>query len=175
MKKIICFILLFSLFVASPQALAQTSKPSSARQVTTSSVPNVMFAKSVAGLMARLKAAVARADKISQRIVTRLAKLRLNNQATIGKEKLTAFDAQQKAFAINLEQAKIDLVQFDLASQSFNTSSSPKKDYLAFKNQVLTFIKNIRDVYKLELDLVTDIKQIASVAAVPSGKVAPTQ
>lgn len=173
MKKIIYFSLVVVFCLVSAPVFAQTSTPSSIVQGTPSATPNPILSRSSALLMGRLQAGLSRAEKISQRIVTRLSKMR-TSQTTSGND-ITRLDAQQKAFAVVLEQLKIDLGQLDLTSQALSTSSSQKKDYLVFKSQVLTFINNLKGIYQLEVNLVANMKQITSVSATPSAKVTPVQ
>lgn len=176
MKKIIYFIFLISFFVVSPTVEAQTASPSSfVSQATPSVTPNTTFVKSLNSFMGRLKAAVVRSENISQRIATRIIKLRLPNQVQVGNDKLVKLEAQQKTFSTNLKQLKVDLVQLDLASQALNTSERSKEDYLAFKNQVLIFTKNLKNVYKSELDLVNDMKKTVNPQGTSSAKVNPIQ
>lgn len=76
---------------------------------------------------------------------------------------------------MNLEQLKTDLEQLDITSQTLSTSSGLQKEYPIFKNKVLVFTKNLKDIYKQESDLVAEMKKIASSSVIPSTKVVPTQ
>lgn len=173
MRKIVIFYFFFSFFLAYQPILAQTASPSSL-PLSPSPKPNLVLAKKLGNVLARLKAAVSRAEKISGRILTRLTKLQVNQTAS-GSGNLTALFARQKDIAVSLEQIKIDAAQLDLASQTLVSASTPRKDFPVFKNQVLLVTKNLKDVYKTELDLVSDLKLIASVTAVPSVRAVPTK
>lgn len=156
MKKFVCFILLSTFFVFSPSVLAQTASPSSiVNQITPSPTPNLMFFKSLSSFMVRLSAATIRADKIGQKIAARSKKLNLS-------------DPQQITLTNHLEKLKTDLKGLNSQSQSLNTSVSSKQDYLLLRRQLVSFTKDLKDVYKLELDLTASMKNAAVVTSSPS-------
>lgn len=163
---------IFVFFLASPSVLAQTATPSSVKQGSPSATTSVMLIKVLNTLMARFEAGVSRAEKISQRIASRLSKIRSNQ--TVASDKLNVFETRQKTFAGKLGQLRGDLSQLSMTAKTFSTSSSSPKDYQAFKNQALLLTKNLKDIYKLEQELVSDLKRVASVTAVPTKGVAPT-
>lgn len=165
MKKIFYLSLILVFFTNYSTVLAQTAFPSSVILASPSTIPSPAFVKSLSAYISQLKVLLTRSDNISQRLMTRLIKMKTANKSTSGSNNLVNFEAQQKTFAVQLEQLKINLPQLDLASQTLSVSSSPKKDFPLFKTQALTFIKDLKNVYKLELELVTELKAYSQEAS----------
>lgn len=156
MRKAIYFVFAALFLLASPEAFAQVSSPSSfAVSATPSGKPKTAFSKSTTSLLAVLGSAFSRSVKISQRINSRMAKLGLTNPA-------------QVTLNENVEKLKVDFAQLNSQYYALNVSTSSKQDYLLFKSQLAAFIKNLKDVYKAESDLVAVIKKAASVTVTPA-------
>ncbi|MBI3380243.1 hypothetical protein HY029_05810 [Candidatus Gottesmanbacteria bacterium] len=157
MKNFLYFILIcFLLFLIPSGVLAQTVNSSaSSSQATSSAKPNMNLSKAVTSLMSLLKAALTRADNISQRMSSRLTKL-------------NSSDPQQVTISNKIEMLKTSFTKLNHESQSFTTSSFSKQDYLLFRTQLIDFTKNLGDVYKQEFDLLASIKKVASVTTIPT-------
>lgn len=161
MRKIILSFFIFIFLLTTPAAFAQTGSPS-ASKATPTATSNIAFTKSLAVLLTRFEAAFTRLDKIAQRIDSRLSKL---NSA----------DLQQKTLTEKLTKSKTDLAALNAQSQALGTNTSTRQDYILFKNKVMVLTKNLKDVYKLELDLVANIKKQAVATATPTAVVIPTK
>lgn len=175
MKIIIYFSLLVSFLLSAPDVLAQTATPSVVKQATPTATAKVVFTKSINSLLNRFKAAVAREEKIAQRISLRLTKLRPLPQASTANIVLSKLDTQRETLLDQLSKVNAELIKLDLQSQGLSTATPSRNDYLLFKNQALIFIKNLKDIHKMELDLVVDLKKLATTSPTPSIKVIPTQ
>lgn len=176
MRKIIYVGFFFIFLVITPLVWAQTASPSTvAGQASPAAVLNSPPAKHLISLMTRLKAVVLRADKISQRINTRITKLNSSTGLSNGSNKMIKLAAQQKDLSINLEQLKINLEELNIISQTISSNSDSRKEYPVFKNKVLVFTRNLKDIYKQESDLVVEMKKITNAPVIPSIKVVPTQ
>lgn len=169
MKKIILTLLFLLPFILPVQTRAQTATVSSAvSKATPSGILNPNVTQAINLFMARLKAAVSRADNISGRISSGLARFIASGQISTDSAGMVKLNTQQKTLINQLGKLKSDLAQLNLQSQSFMMSPTPLKDYLQFKNQALTLTKNLKDVYRVESDLVTGIKQLKLETATPS-------
>lgn len=182
MRKIISLGFFFVFLVITTTVWAQTVTPAAvvnlpvqAVQASPSAVLNARSFKLLTSFMAKLKMGLTRAERISQRINTRLAKLGTSTSLSNSTDKITKLTTRQKTLAANVEQLKTDLDQLDIISQSLSSGSSLTKDYPGFKNKALVFTKNLKDFYKQESDLVVEMKKIASSSVTPSIKVVPTQ
>lgn len=154
MKVIASILIIVSLFFltvgdisAQTPSIASPSSPISSGVLTT--------------LMTRLEAALTRADNINQRITSRLQKNSLKNQ-------------KQATVASQISKSKEELTQLQLKSQSLSSKAFLRQDYLLFREQVTKFIKNLKDIYTLELNIVTEMKKTATatptIANVPTLK-----
>lgn len=161
MRKIILSFCIFIFLLTTPVAFAQTGSPS-ASKATPTATSSSAFTKSLTVLLTRFEAAFTRLERIAQRIDSRLSKL---NSA----------DLQQKALTEKLMKAKTSLAALNAQSQALSTNTSTRQDYILFKNQVMVLTKNLKDVYKLELDLVANMKKPAVATATPTAVVIPTK
>src|SRR3989344_415857 len=132
MRKII-YLLLFLIFCLSPSPLfAQSDSPLLLQQSTVSASPSVEIQASVQTIMARIKAAADRVDKISQRI-----SLRFQFLSRSGIKNITRLNTQYNNLTGDMVKLKLDLSRLEEAASSFLSSSDYKKDYQAYRKEII--------------------------------------
>lgn len=153
--KIIASILILTvvLLVAKERISAQT--PSGVVS------PSPISSKALSTLITRLEAVLRRADNINQRISSRLLKSNLKNQS-------------YATLAGRISKSKAELTQLERESQVLSTKAFSKQDHLLFRSQVTTFIKNLKDIYSLELSIVSDMKKGVTNTPSPTVTKVPT-
>lgn len=174
MKKII-IILLLCLALLPSEAHAQTLNVSSVDPATKTASPTARVNKSIISLVNRLKAMVLRLDKISQKIAARINKIYSTNVNSGETDKITKLTAQQKNITAQVKQLNADLIQLDFQVKSASVTGVSKKDYVLFRSQTMTLIGKIKEVYLLESDLISQMKKMATVTAIPKAKTVPLQ
>jgi len=162
MKKIFFFFFVFAFLFTTPAAFAQTPASPSSLKVAPTATTSSVFANTLTVLFARFEASLSRLEKIAQKINSRIVKLNL-------------IDPQQKTLLERLTKSRTDLLALNAQSKTFISATATRQDYLLFKNQLLTFNKNLKDIYKLELDLVANMKRQAVATATPMITALPTK
>ncbi len=173
--QLIFFILVLCLILLPSKAHAQELNVSSVPQATVTATVSAKMNKSISSLINILNSMILRLEKLSQRIATRLNKIYAANVNSTDTDKITRLTTQQKNLATQVKQLKTDLTQLDLQVQSATGTGISKKDYFLFRSQTMILIGNIKDVYILESDLVSQMKKIATVTATPVAKTIPLQ
>ncbi len=163
MRKILP-VLLLVIILWPTQAFAQ-STPSAvisfpSKQATPAGLVNEKRLNSLNSFLVLLKTALARVDKIDQKIAARLTKLSALPQLTSIQR--TQINSQQKEIADTLEILKKDLNKLELQSQAFATVSLSKSDFLLYRNQLKNLLKSLNNIHKQEIGLTNDLKKLVA-------------
>mgnify|MGYP001567985655 FL=1 len=179
LTKLICSALFLYAAFFPPSATAQIVNDSFVIPAgVTSTViasPSAKLNKSISSLINILQAMVLRLEKLSQRIATRLNKIYSVNINSSDTEKIIKLTTQQKKLMIQVKQLKTDLSKLDLQFQSASTAGISKKEYPLFRSQAISLIGSIKEVHISESDLVTQMKNIASVSSTPEVNAVPSK
>lgn len=177
MKKAVFFTLLFLLIF--PSFVSAQSTPSavvsgSLKQATAGGLLNEKFNQSARGFLNVAKTILQRLEKINQRISTRITKLGQTSTASDSAQ-MKKIESQQKIIVSSLEQLKSDLVQLEAQLQSFAASSLTKSDMVLFKKELKNYNTKLKQLHKLELNLIFEMKKMKTATEAPKLKAIPLQ
>lgn len=164
MKKIICSLLLFLIFLSHPQPLLAQSDTELQllQQSTVSAALPVENQAAVRTTTSRINAAAERLDKISQRISLRFQFLQKSKVKNISKLTLRYTNLTN-----NIAQLKLDLSRLEETTTGFLKSANDK-DYPVYRNNIINLKEELKNILSLENSFITDMKQYALPAPTPT-------
>lgn len=177
MKKAIfltsLFLLIFPSFV-SAQSTSSAIISGSLKQKTAGGLLNEKFNQSARGFLNAARTMLQRLEKINQRISTRITKLSQTSSASDSAQ-MKKIESQQKIVVSSLEQLNSDLAQLEAQLQSFALSSSTKSDMVLFKKELKSYNTKLKQLHKLELNLIFEMKKLKAATEAPKLKAIPLQ
>lgn len=185
-KNIIIFLVIFFLLylifplnlysqssTRSAAVTNQAAKPTLSAATTGALAKEEVRRKKLNLILDRLNAAVKRVERISQRITSRLIKIKSTalDKAILAPAKL---ENQNLKLLEQIDKIKNEAAKLESFAATPGTSSNPKKDYQTFKIQAADLVKDLKDIQKTQKDLVTQLKQLVVASASPTIKAVPS-
>lgn len=161
-KKIILLTFLsLALLMPDRNVQAQTDTPQPAVLPPTAAI--LPSQTSVKTIVTGINDYMDRLVMIHQKIGTRINKL---NKAKV---KTTELSTKYNNLNRQLQLLKTEVNKTQSASTKFLSSSNPQKDYLLFRNQLLSAKSILNSFFLTEKDIVTEMKKYNIISATPTG------
>lgn len=185
-KKIILFLVIFALlYLIFPLNLLY-SQSSTGSAVVTNQAAKPTLSATTSGALAkeerrkklnlivdRLNAAIKRIERISQRITSRLVKIK---NASAGKETVISrkVESQNQKLIDQIDLLKTNITKLEFTVLTLADSNTPKKDYQVFKKQASDMLRDLKGVQKGQKELISDLKQLVTTSVSPTLTTVPS-